>query len=125
MIKKKQIPCPYAGTKYADVPGYTCGFGCPVCKGISWAHVAIQVTLRPITLIAWADKYGIRLHGSGANKLWTAAVGDTSVTGYASMLEAIAALKMKYEHITALSKRKVKEFYDSTNTGKRTEKGGG
>lgn len=43
----KRIPdqdeelCPYDGIAYKDVLGYVCGYGCPVCKGISFHHLPV------------------------------------------------------------------------------------
>lgn len=28
--------CPHEGAKFKDVPGYVEGYGCPVCKGLSY-----------------------------------------------------------------------------------------
>lgn len=36
--------CPYDGIAYRKVPGYMEGYGCPVCKAISFYHLPVAKT---------------------------------------------------------------------------------
>lgn len=38
---KGEKPCPYDDVPYKDVPGYVPGYGCPVCKAISFYHLPV------------------------------------------------------------------------------------
>ena len=38
---KAEVPCPYTGIAYEQVPGYVPGYGCPVCKAISFNHLTV------------------------------------------------------------------------------------
>ena len=41
MVKEGIVMCPYEGVKFKLVPGYDAGYGCPVCKGLSY-HIPIS-----------------------------------------------------------------------------------
>ncbi len=47
MTQPAEKPCPYTGIAYENVPGYIPGYGCPVCKAISWSHLTVA------PLLAW------------------------------------------------------------------------
>lgn len=40
-INNIQYDCPYSGVLFSNVPGYKDGYGCPVCKGLSY-HLKIS-----------------------------------------------------------------------------------
>lgn len=46
---KDEIPCPYDGTAYSEIPGYVPGRGCPVCKAISFHHLPISKNERSVS----------------------------------------------------------------------------
>lgn len=37
-----EMPCPYDGVPYSEVPGMTAGYGCPVCGAIGGGHEYIE-----------------------------------------------------------------------------------
>lgn len=36
------LPCPYFGLAYENVPGHIYGYGCPVCKAIGTYHLSVN-----------------------------------------------------------------------------------
>lgn len=49
-----EIACPYDGVAYRDVPGYVEGYGCPVCKAISFHHLPVRApNVDELLFIQW------------------------------------------------------------------------